>query len=295
MTQRVTLTLTGLLLTAHCISSALFAIMACSFWEVYLEKLAFVIEFYLARNSPSLLRIPALYSSVLLLSSYAILNFVRKISFFTMIFLFTLALVSMITPGPVLAGPDLQATIVKSIFIQNPREGQALQGVEIIDGKIRGEGFLTGSIHFSYSETTTQQRTWFYLAELEGDTQDSSQTAFQVEWDTTQITDGDYDLRVIAEYSGGAAIFEVVTGLRIRNYSPIETPTPGLSAEGNGVETPLPVPDTIEPKNTATQLPPNPVEVQSRDLERALLISGFVVAGIFFVGIIYWYLSSRDR
>jgi hypothetical protein len=220
---------------------------------------------------------------------------VRKIIFFILYLLSTLALVSILTPGPVLAGPDLQATIVKSIFIQNPREGQALQGVEIIEGKIRGEGFLAGSIHFSYSEAPSQQRTWFYLAELAGDTQDSSQTAFQVEWDTTQITDGDYDLRVVAEYSGGAAIFEVVTGLRIRNYSPIETPTPGLSSEGNGVETPLPVLDTPEPKNTATQLPPNPVEVQSRDLQQVLLISGVAVAGIFFVGIIYWYLSSRAR
>lgn len=198
-------------------------------------------------------------------------------------------------PGQALAGPNPQATIVKSIFIQSPRDGQALQGVEIIDGKIRGEGFLTGSIHFSYSDPPTQERTWFYLADLEAENQESSQTAFQVEWDTTQITDGEYDLRVVAEYSGGAAIFEVVADLRIRNYSAIETPTPGLPAAENGVETPLPPPDTPEPREAATPLAPNPVEVQSKDLQRVLLISGVVVAGIFFIGMIYWYLSSRTR
>jgi len=265
------------------------------FWELYLEIILSVIEYCLNMNFHPLLEIPSIYSPILLLSSYAILNFVRKVTLILLIFLSGLVLVSFAAPGPVLAGPNSQATIVKSIFIQSPREGQALQGVEIIDGKIRGEGFISGSIHFSYSESSAQERTWFFIAELEGDTQDSSQTAFQLEWDTTQITDGNYDLRVVADYSGGAAIFEVVTGLRIRNYSAIETPTPGLPAAGSGVETPLPPPDTPEPKNTATPLPPNPAEVQSRDLQRVLLISGVAVAGVFFVGIIYWYISSRTR
>ncbi len=212
-----------------------------------------------------------------------------------LVFLLLLVLISFQAPGPVLAGSNPQDTIEKSIFIQSPREGQPLQGVEVIDGKIRGEGFLKGAIHFSYSASQGQDRTWFYIAEIEGDNQESSQTAFQVEWDTTQITDGEYDLRVVAEYSGGAAIFEVVKNIRIRNHSPIETVTPDLSADGIGEEPPLPSSVTPQPKNTPTPLPPNPVEVRVGDLQRILLISGAVVAGIFFIGIIYWYLSSRTR
>ena len=168
------------------------------------------------------------------LSSYAILNFVRKTSWLILGLLPLLVLICLWAPGPAQAGPNPQATIVKSIFIQSPREGQALQGVEILEGKIRGEGLLKGTIHFSYSDSPAPERTWFYIGDIEGENQDSSQTAFQVEWDTTQITDGDYDLRVVAEYSGGAAIFELVPNLRIRNHSPVETATPAPLAGRDG-------------------------------------------------------------
>ena len=219
----------------------------------------------------------------------------QKISWFILTFLLLLALITFHVPISVLAGPNPQATIERSIFIQSPREGKALQGIEIIEGKIRGEGFTKGTIHFSYSDTQAQERTWFFLADIEGENQSSSQTAFEVEWDTTKITDGNYDLRVVAEYSGGAAIFELVENLRIRNHSPVETATPGSALEGASDDLPLPPSDTPEAKKTATPLPPNPVEVQAGDLHRVMLISGVVVAGVFFVGIIYWYLSNRAR
>ena len=219
----------------------------------------------------------------------------RKPSWLILGFLPLLVLICLRAPGPVQAGPNPQATIVKSIFIQSPREGQALQGVEILEGKIRGEGLLKGSIHFSYSNSPAQERTWFYIEDIEGENQDSSQTAFQVEWDTTQITDGEYDLRVVAEYSGGAAIFELVPNLRIRNHSPVETATPAPLAGDNGAQPYLPPSVTLEPEKTPTPLAPNPAEVRAGDLQRVVLISGIAVAGTFFVGIIYWYLSSRTR
>jgi hypothetical protein len=220
---------------------------------------------------------------------------VRKISALILVILTILAGISLQVPDPVLAGPNLQATIVKSIFIQSPRNGQALQGVEIIDGKIRGEGFLQGTIHFGYSDSPAQERTWFFIADIEGENQDSSQTAFQVEWDTTQITDGDYDLRVVAEYDGGAAIFELVPNLRIRNHSPVETTQPDSAVQVSGDDPPLPPSVTPEPERTPTPLAPNPAEVQAGDLQRVLLVSGIVVAGLFFVGIIYWYLTKQSR
>lgn len=219
----------------------------------------------------------------------------RKTSWLILVILSLLVLRAFRAPVPVLAGPNPQATTGKSIFFQSPREGQALQGVEIIDGKIRGEGFLKGTIHFSYSDSQAQERTWFFIADIEGENQGSSQTAFQVEWDTTQITDGDYDLRVVAEYTGGAAIFEMVLNLRIRNHSPVETSPPSSTAEGIINESPLAPSVTPEPEITPTPLPPNPAEVRTVDLQRVLLISGIAVAGIFFIGIIYWYLTSRTR
>ena len=217
----------------------------------------------------------------------------RKTRWLILVIIPLLALIAFQAPGSALASPNPQATIVKSIFIQSPREGQALQGVELIEGKMRGEGFLRGIIHFSYSDSPAQERTWFFIAEIEGEDQGSSQTAFQVEWDTTQITDGDYDLRVVAEYEGGAAIFELVPDLRIRNHTPVETAVPGSPTEVIGEGPTLSPSLTPEPLRTPTLLPPNPVEVRAGDLQRVLLITGIAVAGIFIVGIIYWILSSK--
>lgn len=226
---------------------------------------------------------------------YAILKFVRKKCWFPLLFLFLLVLIFLGGFDPAQASPNPQATIVKSIFVQSPREGQALQGVEIIEGKIRGEGFLRGTIHFSYSDTPAQDRTWFFIAAIDAENQDSSQAAFLVEWDTTQITDGNYDLRLVAEYSGEAAIFELVPNLRIRNHTPVETATSAPVIQGDGDQTPSAPSPTSLPESTPTPLPPNPAEVRAADLQQVMLVSGIAVAGIFFVGMIYWYLYSKTR
>ncbi len=213
----------------------------------------------------------------------------RKAYWLVSLILITLAL-SLIESPPSVAA---QATIPPSIFIQSPREGQALQGVEIIEGKIRGEGFQAGYIRFSYTEKGEGDRTWFYIADIQPEVQDSSQTSFRIEWDTTQLTDGNYDLRVVAEYAGGGAIFELIPNLRIRNYSPVESPTPSAGLERTPERTPSTPTVPPLPPSTPTPLPPNPAVVGERELSRVLTISGISVAGAFFLGMIYWYLKHR--
>ena len=194
---------------------------------------------------------------------------------------------------PALSAPPAQSTIAPSIFIQSPREGQALQGVELLDGRIRGDGFTRGKISFSYSGVPDP--TWFFIADIQPEADGSAQTSFQVEWDTTQITDGNYDLRVVAEYRDGAAIFELIPNLRIRNHTPVETATAVPASEGSGPgESPT---ATVEPtpENTPTPLPPNPAEVRSSDLYQVLKISGIVVVVLFIVGGVYGLAKNRDR
>jgi hypothetical protein len=199
----------------------------------------------------------------------------------------------MLSTQPALSAPPAQGTIVPSIFIQSPREGQPLQGVELLDGRIRGDGFTEGKIAFSYSGVPDP--TWFFIADILPGADGSAQTSFQVEWDTTQITDGNYDLRVVAEYKGGAAIYELIPNLRIRNHTPVETATPAPISEDSPAED-MPT-STIEPTpgNTPTALPPNPAEVRSDDLYRVLRLSGISVVVLFIVGGIYWQIKNRDR
>ena len=189
-----------------------------------------------------------------------------------------------------LSAPPAQSTIAPSIFIQSPRDGQALQGLELLDGRIRGDGFIRGKIAFSYAGVPDP--TWFFIADIQPGADGSAQTSFLVEWDTTQITDGNYDLRVVAEYKDGAAIYELIPELRIRNHTPVETATAVPVSEDSA---PGEMPSaTIEPipENTSTPLPPNPAEVRSSDLYQVLKISGIGVVVLFIVGGIYWQIKK---
>lgn len=209
-----------------------------------------------------------------------------------LIFLLIIPILLLITQ-PALSAPPAQGTIAPSIFVQSPREGQALQGVELLDGRIRGDGFIQGKIAFSYAGAPDP--TWFFIADILPAEEGGAQTSFQVEWDTTQITDGNYDLRIVAEYHDGAAIYELIPNLRIRNHSPVETATPAPVSEDSTAEQ-IPT-STIEPTpgNTPTPLPPNPAEVQSGDLYKVLRFSGITVVVLFIVGGIYWQIKNRDR
>ena len=184
-------------------------------------------------------------------------------------------------------------TMSPSIFIQSPREGQPLQGIIIIEGRIRGEGFSSGKISFSYA--VDDGDTWFFIADITPIAEDSSQTGFKVEWDTTQITDGNYHLRVLADYEDRATIFEKVQNLRVRNHSAVETSTPvpeELRVET--IQSPTPTQRVLN-LNTPTPLPNNPAELDSMQLYRVLVNTGILVLGIFIFGAIYFRIRNRDR
>ena len=186
-----------------------------------------------------------------------------------------------------------QETIAPSIFIQSPREGQALQGVEILDGRIRGEDFLQGKVSFSTSGV--DEPTWFFIADILPEGEEGSQITFQIEWDTTQITDGNYDLRIVAEYQDQAAIYALVPNLRIRNYSAVETSTPVPADSEAEIETessPTPEPTL---RNTPTPLPQNPMIVEQEDLSRTLRASLIAVVVLFIVGGAYWLIKNRSN
>jgi hypothetical protein len=192
-------------------------------------------------------------------------------------------------------GPAIQATIAPSIFIQSPREGQALQGVETIEGKIRGDGLLEGKVSFSYAgQSGGDETTWFFIADIEPEVEDSSQASFKINWDTSQITDGNYDLRVVARYRGGGAIFELVPNIRIRNLSAVETPTPGPAPVGETQAPTEPAASPVPVRDAPTALPPNPVVLESESLFRTWRGVGIGVAVLFLLGGIYWFIQNRS-
>ncbi len=184
-------------------------------------------------------------------------------------------------------------TISPSIFILSPREGQALQGIETIEGKIRGEGFISGKLSFRYAADGPE--TWFFIADILPGAEEGSQTSVKVEWDTTQITDGNYHLRLVAEYDGRATIFELIPNLRVRNHSPVETSTPAPVDTQENADHAATLTPRSAPQKTPTPLPENPAVLESDDLYRVLSITGILILGAFLIGAIYLRVKKGFR
>jgi hypothetical protein len=109
------------------------------------------------------------------------------------------------------------------------------------------------------------------------------------EWDTSQVTDGEYHLRLTVFLDNGNQIDVLVPGLRVRNYTPIETPTPAavpvLPTRTLLPASPFPFPAA------ATPLPPDPAVLTS---ERLRVVLGYGALGMLTVFLLLAvYLSAR--
>jgi hypothetical protein len=164
----------------------------------------------------------------------------------------------------------------------SPLEGQALQGTVPIMANVAADGFKSAEITFRYASGPTQ--TWFFITQ----TEELAGGGKIADWDTTTLTDGNYDLRLEITMQDGSVLTTTATGLRVRNYSPIETATPTspapspTSAPG---ETPPPtatlVPSPSPIPLTATPLPPNPIQVSPRDLGFSMAQGILAVIAVF--------------
>ena len=95
-----------------------------------------------------------------------------------------------------------------------------------------------------------------FLARLQGEVEDTE----LVLWDTTTLTDGNYDLQLIIEREDEEPLVYNILGLRVRNYSLIETNTPAPTntaapdEAATSIPTITPAPTQVRP--TPTPLPP---------------------------------------
>jgi hypothetical protein len=176
-----------------------------------------------------------------------------------------------------------QVTPVPDVVIVTPQPGQALQGVVAIMGRTAVSGFSSAEILFGYANDPSQ--TWFFITE----STTPVDAGLLAEWDTSTLTDGNYTLRLVVHRTDGSRAIVIVPGLRIRNYSAVETSTLTPLSAPTATATPLsgsafnptqpalpsstPVPPTITP------LPTNPAVLSQQDIAHNLLY-GAIGTGI---------------
>lgn len=166
--------------------------------------------------------------------------------------------------------------------ILSPEGGSALQGVVVITGTTDIDGFRSAEIAFAYQTDPT--RTWFTIQQLTQPVKESTLAS----WDTTTITDGDYRLRLQIILDGGGVQEVIVEGLRVRNYTRVETSTPDASTR---IVTPTltasPLPDFQVTPRSRTPFPTNPAEVSAYDLRKSFLGGALGVMAALAFGLLY--------
>jgi hypothetical protein len=104
--------------------------------------------------------------------------------------------------------------------IVSPCPGDVLLGTIVIFGTTDIPNFTAYELEFAYVNDPTQ--TWFLITQSEKPVHNGSLAV----WDTAGITDGEYDLRLRIFSDNGSNMDVIVSGLRVRNYTPIEALLP---------------------------------------------------------------------
>jgi hypothetical protein len=206
-----------------------------------------------------------------------------------LIIIITLGFCLLILPPDKIAWGQSKTQETHIVSIQWPQSGQALLGNIEIFGNTAVDGYKSAEILFGYANDTTN--TWFLIAQSDLPVENG----VLANWDTTVISDGNYNIKLSVTLQDGALISSIVQGVRVRNYSPIEPDTPMPVTHTSTPEpgnTPVPT-ATISPiPPTATPLPTNPVILTSTDFIAGFGRGVLIALGFFiFLGI---YLGIRS-
>lgn len=188
--------------------------------------------------------------------------------------------------GWVLTAPGVvEAQFAFEVRIDSPQTGEAVQVVIPVNGSAAVDGFISYQLAFSHRDDPTE--TWFVIKNSD----DATNNGILGEWETSNITDGIYQVRLTVQRENEEPIVVLVEGLRVRNYTPIETETPGPTATAAPGETAAPskTPVTITP----TDFPINRAELSTREI-RTSFSTGTVGAILVFL-IFGFYAGLRRR
>ena len=171
----------------------------------------------------------------------------------------SIILVAIIMPSSAVAQAPGYADVTR------PQPGEAIFGLITIEGSAAHPSFVYYDISFAYQPNPSD--TWFPIMQPIQTPITDGRLGI---WDTTGITDGNYQLRLIVWLENGKSLEAVVNDLRIRNTTPTETPVATKPAA-------LLSPSPVIPADTPlpTQIPSSSNIGLSRVL-RAFFIGGIV-------------------
>lgn len=183
------------------------------------------------------------------------------------------------------------------ISISSPKPSDPVQGVVTIIGTTSLVGFVSSEVDFAYHQNDPVN--WFLIEERTNPTSDDTIAT----WDTSTISDGTYDLRLVVTLADGTQKTVQVRDIRVRNYTAIETSTPlpiitpnqtSLTAL-SGTAGPHPTSTATPNRPTSTSFPSNPAILSENDFLVSLGKGGLIIGGLFLLAGLYARLKSISR
>jgi hypothetical protein len=166
-----------------------------------------------------------------------------------------------------------------------------VQGSLTVTGSTDLPGFDYAELSFSYSGT--QPESWFLIQQMRAPVKEGALGV----WDTTTIADGNYRLRLQVFLAGGKTAEAYTSGVRVRNYTPLETSTP--TSPQASAERPLsaatPLPSSPTPRATPTALPPNPAQILPASLLSSLGWGAGAASLLFLLLALYQAVHSQGK
>ena len=154
------------------------------------------------------------------------------------------------------------------VAILSPSDGEAIQGRVVVTGYIKASNVKEYRLEFGYQNANAAG--WYLINSASVLEQD----AVLGVWDTSAISDGNYNLRLTVIFTDQSTSQFTITDLRVRNYSPIETITP-VSANIKATKEPTLV--SLLPKENTNQKMENNPTALSEQRYQAILVSGLVI------------------
>lgn len=180
------------------------------------------------------------------------------------------------------------AAVAPAVEISSPQAGQVLQGNVKITGTVLGQGFVSGEVFYAYAQS--ENATWFLIGSF---TQPVANETMAV-WDTSTISDGDYQIKVMVKYQNGGTKETILNPVLVRNYTVAEnTATPEETALVIESATLTQVPTPVA---AATPFPTNPGASTIPEVDSSLKMGvSLGVLGILIIGIYSFFRYLKFR
>jgi hypothetical protein len=173
--------------------------------------------------------------------------------------------------------PNTPTPDPQRIYITNPVEGSLAQKQVSINGKTDVNGFSRSEVEFSYMSNPVE--TWFLLSRSNRPVTDG-QLAL---WDTSNLTDGDYSIRLRVFFADGSWRDVTVPGIRVRNYTSTQTPLPTSTER----KTPASLPSLTSSPTSSPMPTPSPFPHNKAELSMPQVLASFgrgaLAAILFFI------------